>query len=91
VARMEEMTELDAWVNNLHLPLRPLHCFPCSPRDWLPCTRATEAEGPPFFPQLLMKVLHGGHLTFLLSDTRGGRIKSVFREVSLSSGGKGPT
>jgi hypothetical protein len=41
--------------------------------------------------ELLIKVLHGGHLALFLSNTRDGRIKPVLKGSVIELSGKGPT
>ena len=41
--------------------------------------------------ELLIKVLHGGHLALFLSNTRDGRIKPVLEGSVIELSGKGPT
>jgi hypothetical protein len=47
-------------------------------------------EGYAFFLQLLIKVLHGGHGTLLLSDTGNRRIKPAFEGSFIKLRDKGP-
>jgi hypothetical protein len=48
-------------------------------------------KGHALFLELLIKILHGGHLALLLSDRRDGRIKLVFEGSFIEVSGKGPT